>query len=139
MDEFISVLGGDDIHTFYLVSGQSYARLQHPEQTRTTRISFRSDNSQLILGDIGGHVELWDLERCTRLWLAQVLDQLWIECIAFFTTECPGRMAWIARFSSSLDIISGKIAVKQHTNARSLQAHISWTANGTQLLYERPV
>ena len=125
---------GDDIHIFDLMSGQSYARLQRPEQTRITRLLFSPDNSQLLVGDDGGQVELWDLERCTRLWQFRVLDQVSVMSVAFSPQN--DLVAWLGSldFFGLLDIISGKIVVKQRIDVSSLQAHVSWAANGTQLL-----
>jgi len=134
-DKFIAMWGGagEDIHISYLKSGQSYARLQRPDQTVITRLSFRPDNSQLIVGDDGGRVELWDLERCIRLWQTTVTDQVRIECVAISPQN--DLVAWLgwSKVFGLLDAVSGNMVVEQRIDAK-IQTYLSWTADGTQLL-----
>jgi len=140
-DKFIAVWGGvgDDIHISYLKSGQSYTRLQRPDQSVIIRLSFSSDNSQLIAGDDGGQVELWDLESCTRLWQSrvvnkgQVVNERRIECVAISPQN--GLVAWLgwSDVFGLLDAVSGNTVVEQHIDT-TVQTYLAWAADGKQLL-----
>jgi len=113
-DRFLVLHGlfDPDILIIDVQSGQLHSRSSHSGQPLIQFISFHCDSKQVVLGDNNFHVELWDLDSVTRVWVAKVQDHDSPVCVSF--SPQSDLVAWMGHGKFGLlDAFSGEEVIFQ--------------------------